>query len=91
MMHYFDLSDWESVEQIEKRLGRDYPAGRYHGKVPSGYLEYDDTRNGCAFDHFKKRSKLFVWWKNSKGVFHTPKESFEYSYENAKMIMLCKK
>lgn len=92
MMHYFDLSQWGSVEQIEEVMGRDFPAGRYHGKIPHGYLEWDDTRNGCAYDWPKTKIRLLLWWKNNRGIFHTPERAYPYSptnFDKVKRILRC--
>ena len=43
----FNMSQW-TIPEVENEIGREVPPG-FH-KMKRGYLEYDDTRNGCAFD-----------------------------------------
>lgn len=43
----FDMTEWK-ISEIEKRIGREVPPG-FHS-MKRGYLGYNSTRNGCAFD-----------------------------------------
>lgn len=43
----FNMAEWK-ISEIEKKIGREIPPG-FHS-MRKGFLEYDNTRNGCAFD-----------------------------------------
>ena len=70
MIHYFSLKEWK-VSEIEKHIDRNvWPC--FH-KLTKGYLEYDDERNGCAFDHITKDAQTII--RNNGKLVHKVKHA----------------